>query len=173
MAQTRNSTNYQKALKLAKQVDESPLDLAQAIWTLHNREPSRISDLIAESGMSRRKAYYLISVRSRFPEPKFKRETLATVGWTKLAILAKDCPEGKEEWGIKLALKKEATAKALPAMLKEGKTAKRTRCVVLYLQPDQYDLFEVAALANGATRSGKGLAGKEEAIMEMVKLASG
>jgi hypothetical protein len=41
MARTAASP-YQTALALAKKVDQSPLDLAEAIWRLKRKEPGRL-----------------------------------------------------------------------------------------------------------------------------------
>jgi hypothetical protein len=62
---------YGKALALAKQVDERPLELAENLWTVHfqdhlhskvlaGQKPNRIADLIKQGAIKRRKAYYLI-----------------------------------------------------------------------------------------------------------------
>jgi hypothetical protein len=151
--------------------------LAQYLWTvqlqdqLHSKtlagkKPNRIADLIKQSAIKRRKAYYLIKVWSRFSDiPKSK---LAAVGWTKLAVLAMECPVGEEEWGVGIALSDGVTAQNLSAKLKPGSDVKDIHRVTLHFGPEDYDVFEAALLEYNAEPKGKGLAGKEQAIIAMI-----
>ena len=103
--------------------------------------------------------------------PRHPRERLVDVGWTKLAVIAENCaPEEMEE---ALALAETATAKELPALLKGAPRKAKARTVQLRLTPRQYDQFAAVLLANGARRpkKGRGLSGKEKALMELVRKA--
>jgi hypothetical protein len=158
---------YQTALTLAKKADQSPLDLAEAIWRLKRKEPGRLNELMGASALKRRRAYYLAGVWSRFADLKIPRQRLAAIGWTKLSILARECPPGEEIEGLDLAIGN--TAKNLPAMLKGRKRARKTRCVLLYFSPVEYELFAETVLAHGANKSGRGLTGTEAALMAIVQ----
>lgn len=169
---------YGKALALATKADESPLDLAENLWYVHYKDqlhknaiakvPNSLSELIKETGISPRRAYYLIDLWSRFSDAEISKSKLAEVGWTKLAILAKKCPAGKEQWGVKIALSKGVTAKNLSATLESAAKVKKTRCVLLYFDLHDYGIFEEALQEHGAKLKGKGLSGKEKAIMAMI-----
>jgi hypothetical protein len=168
---------YGKALALLQQADERPLELAEYLWTVHfqdqlhskalaGKKPNRIADLVKQGAIKRRKAYYLIKVWSRFSGiPKSK---LARVGWTKLSTLASKCPAGKEEWGIEIALTEGVTAQNLAAKLKPASDAAETRRVILEFNLDDYEVFKVTLVDHGAKPKGKGLTGKEQAILSII-----
>jgi len=168
---------YGKALALLQQADERPLELAEYLWTVHfqdhlhskalaGKKPNRIADLVKQGAIKRRKAYYLIKVWSRFSD--MPKSTLAKVGWAKLAILATKCPVGEEETGIALALSDGVTAQNLPAKLKPASDVAETRRVILEFNLDDYEVFKVTLADHGAKPKGKGLTGKEQAIMSVI-----
>lgn len=162
---------YELAVVSARAVDKSPLDLAEALFRLQQKAPERLKEFIASTGVSHRRAYYLIRVWAHFRGSGISKTSLAAVGWTKLEIIARCRPTGDLKDALKLAA--GTTAKKLPALLK-GQTsgAKQTRCMTLYFTPSQYAIFAPILEAHGATPKGKGLANKEKAIIAMIK-ASG
>ena len=70
-----------------------------------------------------------------------------------------------------LDLAETYTAKELPDALKGTAPKRKARTVKLRLTPRQYDQFAAVLLANGARRpkKGKGLSGKEKALMEFMR----
>ena len=87
-------------------------------------------------------------------------------------ILTKHCNPGAEADG--LALAEDCTAKELPARLKGGPKRANAHSILLRLTPRQYAPFEDILLANGASRptKGRGLVGKERALMRALRVAS-
>jgi hypothetical protein len=86
-----------------------------------------------------------------------------------MAVLAERCEPQEVDDALDLA--ETYTAKELPDALKGAAPKKKARSVLLRLTPRQYAQFEVVLLANGARRPkrGKGLSGKEKALMEFMR----
>ncbi len=49
---------------------------------------------------------------------------------------------------------------------------KNAHCVLMYFNPEQYAELEKALLKNGAERSGRGIVGKEEALINALRKAT-
>lgn len=58
-----------------------------------------------------------------------------------------------------------STVRELKLFLKQQFPIPGTRSVLLYLEPDQYDVFEKVLLAHGAIKVGRGLIDKEQALI--------
>jgi hypothetical protein len=105
----------------------------------------------------------------------------AKIGWTKLAILAEHSEKhpGKVAARAGFGRAENCTAKQLPAILDGSPLApnpkeKTHHSVFLRLTPVEYGLFESILLKYGAVKlgkgngKGKGLVGKEEALMNLL-----
>jgi hypothetical protein len=55
--------------------------------------------------------------------------------------------------------------------MKGEQPVSNAHCVLMYLTPAQYKLFEERMLENGAQRSGRGLLHKEDALTRILKSA--
>ena len=103
---------------------------------------------------------------ARFGELGIPRERLVEVGWTKAAVVIENCePEEMEE---ALALAETATAKELPALLKGARRRLRpARCSSASPQGNTTNSRPSCwRTALGVRRRGRGLSGKEKALMK-------
>lgn len=161
------ATAQDSAREIARRPDVSALELAEALWRAEQLGPGSLLKVVEETGLGRRKAYYLISIWSRFASLGIAKSELAEVGWTKLAIIARHAGPNQEKGAI--ALGKSVTARDLPRLLMGGRTDRPPRhSVLLSLSPTQYRIFSNILRRFGATapRKGKGLVSKERALIK-------
>ena len=173
------SALMKRAQMLAGKGDDSMIELAEVIWDLRtlpkppDGDRPTLDALASRIKLSRRAVCYLLKVWQAFGDLDIPRERLVEVGWTKAAIVLENSePEDVEE---ALALAETCTAKELPALLKGSPRKAKARSVLLRLTPRQYDQFEAVMLANGARRpkKGRGLSGKERALMKVLGSSGG
>jgi hypothetical protein len=79
-------------------------------------------------------------------------------------MIAAQLPDG--DLAELLEWAEELSAKELDTFIRR-KTTTGKRCVLLYFSPADYRQYEKAALKCGAAKRGKGLTGKEAAIIKM------
>jgi len=152
--------------------DDSKIELAEVLSYLRalpkppDGDRPTLNELVALTKLSKRAVCYLLKVWRRFSDLDVPRDRLASIGWTKLAVIAENCEPGDEEHA--LALAEASTLKELPALLKGGAPKPKARTVLLRLTPRQHAHFESFLLAHGARRpkKGRGLSGKEKALMK-------
>lgn len=157
---------------LATRDNNDTIELAEGLWDLRalpkppDGDRPTLNDLVARTKLSKRAVCYLLKVWRTFSDLDIPRERLASIGWTKLAVIAENCEPGDEEHA--LALAEASTLKELPALLKGGVPKPKARTVLLRLTPRQHAHFEFFLLAHGARRpkKGRGLSGKEKALMK-------
>lgn len=110
-----------------------------------------------------RRAYYFARIDRTFRELEVDDDRLTAIGWTKLKLLA-DYVDGRNcEFLLETAEK--STVRELSLILRHEVPQAGTRCITLYLTPDQYEIFYEAVTANGAIKIGTGLANKEKALI--------
>ena len=166
---TRLEKLLQTAVKLSARPDDTFLDLARALAAIYAQDKALLGRFIAESGIGRRKAYYLLELGKRLADLGVPDKRFEKIGWTKLQIIGKHLTRRNAEKLLGWA--KECNAPQLTARVR-GEAPSKTHCVLLYFSPAQYRQFEKAILTKGGKRSGRGLVGKEAAIMRMVRLVN-
>jgi hypothetical protein len=152
-------------MELAVQKNSTPIDLAEALWNADQEEPGSLQKVVNETGLGRRRAFYLKKIWGRFADLDIDRSLLVELGWKKLSLVAKYSPAGKERRGLKLAQKH--TSRALEMILRGGTAdMAEAHSVLLWLDPPQYKVFADVLLKFGATYAGrsKALVGREEAL---------
>ena len=157
-----------RAKRLAGQPSTASIDLAEAIWKAERAQPGSLRQLVADTGLGLRKAYYLLKIWDRFASLDLPRERLAEVGWTKLTLIATLAPPGTEVSWLELAAR-GSTAKELEAKLKGAGWGKaKAHSVLLRLSPSQYRTFARILQKFGAqpAKKGRGLVDKERALMK-------
>ena len=164
---TRNEKLLRKAVKLSAQPDDTFPGLARSLAAIYAQDKALLGRFIQQSGMGRRKAYYLLDLGKRLADLGLPDKRLKEVGWTKLQIIGKTLTPRNAE--TLLAWAEEYNAPQLAARVRGETSEPKTRCVLLYFSPAQYRQFERAILTSGGKRSGRGLMGKEAAIMRMVR----
>src|SRR5271166_1279646 len=158
---------YEKALSMAKNVEDNFLDLGRQLRQLQDREPELFQKIVEQSDLGRRKAYYLVEVSRTFDPLPISRNRLKKIGWTKLQLLAKQIT--KDNAQELLALAEENTTKQLEKLMRGEKPIDNAHCMLMYFSPKQYKVVEEAMLANGGVKSGRGVVGKEEALVRALK----
>src|SRR5271157_5226054 len=182
MATKQPSAALKKVLKLADNVSENRIDLALALADLEEKKPGSVADIARTRPKERRMLYYLLKV-GRWLKPIGQPTSLyASIGWTKLSILAEHSANhpGKLPARAALARAEQCTVKQLPAVLNGAPVPKRKEkthhSVFLRLTSDQYKVFEAVLrdhggaikLGKGTGKKGKGLVGKEEALVKVL-----
>lgn len=96
------------------------------------------------------------------------------VGWTKLQIIAdhaQNQPEKLSQYVMAANLHPalRTTAHALPEALRrqDAPAGEKYRSLLFRLSADQYAQVEAALMAFGAERKGRGLTGKEDALVRL------
>jgi len=145
--------------------------LADCLRRLHKRDPGEFRIFINESGLSRRKAYYLLKIGQRIDQAALPIVRLRKIGWTKLEVIGDHLTRHSAAELLKLA--EENTTHDLKSLMRGEKTKPNARCVLMYFSPKQYEEFESAVLEHGGRRSGRGLLNKELAIIQVIRSASG
>ena len=125
--------------------------------------------------------YYLLKVGRWLNPIGQPHSRYAKIGWTKLAILAEHSQKhpGKVAARAGLARAEHCTAKQLPEVLNGSPLApnpkeKTHHSVFFRLTPTEYEVLEGILVKYGAVKlgkgngKGKGLVGKEEALMNLM-----
>jgi len=164
---------FDKAMALSKNVDDAFLELGRTLRQLQDREPQRFQDIVAKSDLGRRKAYYLVDVSRVFDPLQVSRARLRKVGWTKLAMIAKQVTQDNIDELLDLA--EQNNAKELERMMRGEKPLGNSHCVLMYFSPKQYEEVEEALVHHGARKAerGRGLVEKEKALLKMIRKAMG
>ena len=121
-------------------------------------------------GLGRRKAYYLVEVSRKFEPLPISRARLKKIGWTKLQIIGQHVTKDNVEELVSLA--EQLKTKQLERKMQGDEPISNAHCVLMYFSPKQYAEFEEAVLKkNGAEPSGRGIVGKEEALINALRKA--
>jgi hypothetical protein len=145
------------------------LDLSRHLDLLYQRDPAELQSVIRAGALSRRTAYYLLKVGQLIRAAKLSTSQAERIGWTKLQIIG-DKLNGKNAARL-LKLAEENNAQELKRLVREDSPKQKPHCLLLYFGTDQYRQFRRAVLRHGASSAGRGLVGKEEAIMRIIRLA--
>ena len=160
---------YDRALALSSDVEDTFLDLGKSLRQLLDRDPDLFQQIVKKGRLGRRKAYYLVEVSRKFEPLPIKRPRLKKIGWTKLQIIGQHVTKDNVEELVSLA--EQLNAKQLGRTMQGGQPPSKTHCVLVYFDPKQYAEFEEALLKNGGERSGRGIVGKEEALIKALRKA--
>jgi hypothetical protein len=173
MAALKTEDLFDKAMTLSKNVDKTFLELGRTLRQLQDRDPQQFQEIVAKSDLGRRKAYYLVDVSRVFDPLRASQARLKKVGWTKLAIIAKQVRRDNVDELLDLA--ERNNVRELERQLKEEAPLGDAHCVLMYFSPKQYEELEEALLHHGARRPKRwrGLVEKETAILKMIRKAMG
>jgi hypothetical protein len=158
---------YDRALALSSDVEDKFLELGRALRQLLDRDPALFQQVVKKRGLGRRKAYYLVEVSRKFEPLPISRARLKKIGWTKLQIIGQHVTKDNVEELVGLA--EQLKTKQLERKLRGGELPSDAHCVLMYFSPKQYAEFEEALLKNGAERSGRGIVGKEAALIHALR----
>ena len=165
----------QAALRLAMKPTKSFVAFARALYAAHRENRTFLNTVERDAEISRRALFYLLNVGEFLLDYSVSDTDAERIGWTKLQIVARhvggDTKVGKRMIQRYLTIAEHTTAHRLPAAL-NNQDADRTvasRAVLLRIPADAYPALENALLAHGAEKQGRGLVGKEVAIMALVQ----
>jgi hypothetical protein len=156
---------------IANAMSKDFLTLARRLREVQDIAPDIFFEVIEVAGVGRRKAYALIQIDNSFRKLSFDRDRLLGIGWTKAVLVAPHI--GQQNCEELLGLAEDHTAHDLAVVLTGGVAHPGQRVVLLYFLIEEYELFERMALAHGAIREGRGLAGKEQAVVSILSVSSG
>jgi hypothetical protein len=160
---------YDGALALSSDVEDTFLELGRSLRQLLDRDPSLFQQIVKKGRLGRRKAYYLVEVSRKFEPLPISRARLKKIGWTKLQIIGQHVTKDNVEELVSLA--EQLKTKQLERKIQGDDPLGNAHCVLMYLSPKQYAEFEEALLKNGGERSGRGIVGKEEALIKALRKA--
>jgi hypothetical protein len=175
MSSRRLSRLQAKAVELACRPALNFFDLAESITSLHAEDSTTISTLANETGMSRRRLYYLLEVGQLIASCKVSKPDAEEIGWTKLQIIARhirrldsaSSSEIRQVFEMASAHKARDLAAAL-----EGRRVIPRRAVQFYLNLGGRAELNEALVKFGATQVRRGLQGKEAALIKLVRAAA-
>ena len=159
---------YDRALALSSDVEDKFLELGRSLRQLLDRDPALFQQVVKKR-LGRRKAYYLVEVSRRFEPLPISRARLKKIGWTKLQIIGQHVTKDNVEELVSLA--EQFKTKQLERKMQGDEPLKNAHCVLMYFSSQQYAEFEEALLKNGAKRSGRGIVGKEKALINALRKA--
>ena len=164
-----------QTIQLAREPALNFFELAKLITDLHAADAGLLRDLPQQTGMSRRRLYYLLAVGQLIADQAITQIDAEAVGWTKLQIVARHLLASGESTpdhiGSLFRMARETRAHALAETLR-GEFFKRTRAVMFHLDDDARSELNLALVAFGATKTHRGLTGKQSALIKMVCAAT-
>ena len=160
---------YDRVLALSSNVEDTFLELGRSLRRLLDRDPGLSQQIVKKGRLGRRKAYYLVEVSRKFEPLPISRARLKKVGWTKLQIIGQHVTKDNVEELVSLA--EQLKTKQLERKMHGEEPLNNARCVFMYFSPKQYAELEEALLKNGGERSGRGIVGKEEALINALRKA--
>jgi hypothetical protein len=161
---------YDRALALSSDVEDKFLELGRSLRQLLDRDPDLFQQIVKKGRLGRRKAYYLVEVSRKFDPLPISRARLKKIGWTKLQIIGQHVTKDNVEELVSLA--EQLKTQQLERKMQGEEPIGNVHCVLIYFSPKQYAEFEEALLKNGAERSGRGIVGKEEALINALRKAA-
>jgi hypothetical protein len=163
---------YDSAVEMAGNIEDNFLELGKTLRQLQDKGGGELfQKFIVKTQIKRRKAYYLVEVSRIFDPLPISRNRLRKIGWTKLQLIgAKTTKDNVQEM---LEMAENNTAQQLQAVMRGDKPVANSHCVLMYFSPKQYEELEEALLANGGTRSGRGIVDKEKALINALRKAKG
>ncbi len=174
MSRRRPSQLKKQAIELAGRPALNFFELARLISMLHDRDPISLRNFPKESGMGRRRLYYLLGVGRLIEAHTITKPDAEEVGWTKLQIIARHVTRtgGASAKDIRMFLNMATKTKAHSlAEVLRGEDAVATRAVMFHLGSDDRVELNYALVAFGAETTHRGLARKEAALVILVKAA--
>jgi hypothetical protein len=158
---------FKKVQELSGAIDENFLELAKALRTLQDTDNDEFLRAIKNSGLGKRKAYYLVAIDRTFstiPVPKMR---LKKIGWTKLNLLTSHI--SKDNYSPMLKAAEQYTAKELEAHLNGRPVEEKKKAFLAYVDSEGYEALVEAFSKVGGKRSGRGWTNKGAALKALAQ----
>lgn len=146
---------------------DSFLRIARYFRQIQDEDPDQFAIVAKLLGVSTRRAYDLARIDRVFRSHGADENRLSAIGWSKLRLIANRVDKNNLESLLDLA--ETHSVFELTRLMRDEPLVDGVRYVVLYFEPVQYKVFAEAVLANGGAKSGKGLVGKEAAVIQLIK----
>lgn len=160
-------------MQLARKPTLNFFELATKLAKLHESDPSTLRDIPEQTGMSRRRLYYLLEVGRLLSDQQISKPDAEAVGWTKLQIIARHLSRSEGAESELRRFMKQAIgvpSRSLETALK-GEAVPDDCAVQFTLDKISKGELDEALLAYGAERSGRGLVKREQALTRIVQAA--
>lgn len=169
-----------RSLQTPRQLEEEILELAlepsaflglgRSLAILREISPTKFRRVSKLAGLGSRKAYYLVELTGRLKEYSRHHARLARLGWTKCQLIGPYLTSKNVLDIIEFA--EQSSVKQLDQYLRSGRTTGKRRCVIMYFSATDYRKVKDALMDFGAKERGRGLEGKEAAMMKAIDAAS-
>lgn len=135
------SQNEPKALNFLEQ--------GALIKQMLETSPDKLSSLLRDLKIKKRKAYYLAEVARTLAELRVSEKRLLKIGWTKLQIVHTHLTS--ENCETLLALAEDLPVYRLREYLATGEVEQPKHCVQLYFNNEEFEVFQqtLATYGNG------------------------
>lgn len=174
MSDDKESILVFEVLGLARRPAVNFFDLAVRLKKLHELKPSCMQYLSDKTGINKRRLYYYLDVGRLIEGCGLRQPEVEAVGWTKLQIIARHVKGmgGASSGEITRLLESAAQTPALKLRSDlRGFEAPGLKSVVFRLNAVARTELDTALVAFGAKRTFRGLAEKEDALMELVRVS--
>lgn len=163
----KTSDLYDKAMSMSSSLDGNFMDLARVVRELNQFDLDEFKKFCAKSRIGKRRAYCLVSIDKAFRKLPISRDRLHRIGWTKVYLLSQYINETNASKLVGWA--EVYTVRELEAMLKGEVAVPNAHSVLFYFNEKDYETLQKALVKYGATRSNRGLVGKEQALVKLLK----
>lgn len=145
------------------------LPLAELLRKIRDEDTAWFTDAYQAADIKRRRAFALAKVDEVFGQGVVPAERLAKIGWSKLAQIASHVSSDKKNLTSLLIDAERLTARELEISLASGEEITGSRTLTFTLSADDYAFVEQALILCKAKQSGRGLNGKEQALVRLAK----
>jgi hypothetical protein len=145
------------------------MDVARHLRQVLERRPDEFLTVAKQLGIAKRKAYYYAEIDRAFTHLKVDSRRLNRIGWTKLRLVSPHINTRNCERLLKLAEQNSTYGLARLMNNDEVDAGSKVHTVLLYLSPEQYEVFRDVLEAHGAKAAGSGLSEKEQALTKALR----
>ena len=142
-------------------------EIAALLRQMSDEDPEKFLNTAHTLGIHRRKAYYLVDLDRSLEAFEIPRARKLRIGWTKLQVIGPNLTQKNRE--VLLAQAEAHPVHELRDIVQGTWPGATKHCVLLYLADEEYGIFAQVLKAHGAKRVGRGIRGKEAALIAALK----
>lgn len=151
--------------QVRQHLEDDFITAGQVLKDARELMPHAFRQIVEATGISLRKAYYLIQIQQDFGPYQISPARLKSVGWTKLAMIGPHLNGSNLEQ--LLALANQYTTHQLAIALAGQFPPPETKVLQIYLTPEAYKVVAKALITFGAMQAGANLIHKEVGLVNM------
>lgn len=156
-----------KVKELAIASDENFLELGKTLRALQESNTKEFLSAVEDSGLGKRKAYYLVDIDRTFSTIPVQKGRLKKLGWTKLNELAPSINSKNYVELIKAA--ETYTVKELKSYLSGKKPEEKKKAFLTYLDSESYEALAEAFARVGAKSYSRGWLNKAASLTALAQ----